>query len=67
MSYYCVHHPVLDTMAIERFGYTAWVTVPQSEGGCIQHVYKNPDAVPEEYYRSLSMEKKPKVVLHDTS
>jgi len=58
LSYYCAHHSVLDIMAIEQFGYTAWVTMPQEEGRCIQYVYKNPDAVPEEYYRSLGMEKK---------
>ena len=58
LAYYCIHHPVLDILAIEQFGYPAWVIQTQPKGHCIQYVYKNPESVPEEYYKRVGMEKK---------
>lgn len=59
--YYCTHCPVaIDMMPIEQFGYPAWITFPQPEGRCIQHLYKDRKGIPEEYYKRIGM-KKPKV------
>ena len=60
-SYYCAHCPiVLEMMAIEKYGYPAWVSDPQPGGKCFQYLYKNPEAVPEKYYKRLGMKKKAK-------
>ena len=59
LCYYCTHCPVtVDIMPIEELGYPAWVCIPQPEGRCIQYLYKNPENVPEEYYKRVGMEKK---------
>jgi len=56
--YYCVHCPVsFDIMSIEDMGYPAWVTLHQPEGRCVQYLYKDPAAVPEEYYKRVGKEK----------
>lgn len=57
--YYCTHCPItLEIMPIEKFGYPAWVCLPQPEGRCIQYLYKSLESVPEEYYKRVGMEKK---------
>lgn len=59
VCYYCTHCPVtLEIMPIEKFGYPAWLCLPQPEGRCIQYIYKNPESVPEEFYKRVGMEKK---------
>lgn len=58
-SYYCAHCPSsFEIMSIEQFGYPVWVTLPQPGGRCSQYLYKDPESVPEEYYRRVGMEKK---------
>lgn len=58
LAYYCVHHPILDMMMIEEFGFPGWALHVQPEGRCVQYIYKNPEAVPEEYYKRVGMKKK---------
>lgn len=56
--YYCSHcTTILEIMAIKEFGYPAWISIPQPEGRCIQYLYKNPDSVPEKYYKWVGMKK----------
>lgn len=57
-AYYCTHCIIsLEIMAIEEFGYPALISFPQPEGRCIQYLYKNPESVPEEYYKWVGMQK----------
>jgi len=59
VCYYCTHCTItLEMMVIEKFGYPAWVCLPQPEGRCIQYLYKSLESVPEEYYKRVGMEKK---------
>jgi len=58
LAYYCVHHPVIDILAIEQFGYPAWALETQPGGRCIQSVYKDPTAIPEKYFKRVGKEKK---------
>ena len=59
LCYYCTHCPVvIDIMPIEDLWYHAWTCLPQPEGRCIQYIYKNPESVPEKYYKRVGMEKK---------
>lgn len=58
-SYYCIHCPTsFDIMSIEQLGYPVWVTFPQPEGRCVQWLYKDPRAVPDQYYRRVGKERK---------
>jgi hypothetical protein len=58
-SYFCAHcHIIFEIMAIDKFGYPAWVSVPQPEGQCIQYIFKKPESVPEEIYKRVGMKKK---------
>jgi hypothetical protein len=59
LSYYCTHCPVaIEMMPVEKFGSPAWVCLPQSEGRCLQYIYKDPKNVPEKYYKRIGMKKK---------
>jgi len=59
--YYCVHCVVSwEIMPIEEHGCPAWVISAPKEPGepCTLFLYKDPRAVPEQYYTLVGMEKK---------
>ena len=59
MAYYCTHCAnSFEIMTIEQLGYPAWVVTPEPGGRCTQHIYKDPESVPEGYYKRVGMEKK---------
>ncbi|HJX12391.1 MAG TPA: hypothetical protein VJ377_02565 [Dehalococcoidales bacterium] len=61
VCYYCAHCAVvLETMGIEKAGYPAWIAEQQPDGGCIQYLYKDPEKIPEKYYKRLGLEKRKK-------
>ncbi len=58
--YYCAHCVVSwEIMPMEELGYPAWViSSPQKPGEpCTLLLYKDPKAVPEQYYHLVGMEK----------
>jgi len=59
MAYYCTHCATsLEIMTIEQLGYPAWVIKHEPDGMCVQRIYKDPEGVPEEYYKRVGMEKR---------
>jgi len=59
MAYYCTHCATsLEIMTIELLGHPAWVITHEPDGVCVQRIYKDPEAVPEEYYKRVGMGKK---------
>lgn len=59
-AYYCVHCVAgFEILHIEKYGYPAWtVSAPEKPGDpCVLTIYKDPEAVPAEYYKSLGMDK----------
>ena len=58
---YCAHCAVGEIASIERMGYPAWVTEfdPDASHPCGWTVFKDPDAIPEEYFRRLGSVKDP--------
>ncbi|MBW2091797.1 MAG: hypothetical protein JRI34_06690 [Deltaproteobacteria bacterium] len=60
---YCGHCPVWNSLLpIEWFGYPLWVYELPREAGeaCKVHIYKNPEAVPAEYFQRLGKQKEKK-------
>lgn len=58
--YYCAHCVVSwEMIPIEEHGYPAWIiSAPQKPGEpCTLFLYKDPKAVPEQYYKLVGMEK----------
>ncbi len=59
VPYYCTHCIIsFQEMSIERLGYPAWISMPKPDGRCTQYVFKDPRAVPEEYYQRVGKKKK---------
>ena len=59
ICYYCTHCPItLELMLIEKIGYPPQISLPQPEGRCTQYIYKDPESVPEEYYKRIGKKKK---------
>lgn len=59
-GYYCAHCVIGPEIGhIENYGYPAWTVSPPKKPGnpCILTIYKDPKFVPEEYYKSLGMDK----------
>ena len=57
---YCVHCPVLEMLAIERTGYPLPAVVPAGKVGaglCHFYIYKDPEAIPEEFYTRIGRKK----------
>lgn len=61
--YYCIHCPFLNEILPYESGYgrLMWPVDPLKtpDGECVWHLYKNPDKVPDTYYKRLGLEKKP--------
>jgi len=58
--YYCSHCVVSWEMAmIDAHGYPAWIPLPPKQPGeyCTILMYKDPEAIPEKYYRMLGKSK----------
>ena len=61
ISYYCLHCPIVyDIMAIEKHGHQPWITLQHPEGHCELQIYKDPEKIPEKYYRRVGLKKKKK-------
>lgn len=57
-SLYCVHCPIThEIMAIEKGGRPTFISEPQPDGWCIRYFYKDPDKIPEKYYKRVGMTK----------
>jgi hypothetical protein len=50
---YCTHAPILEILSIEAVGYPTSVAIPAEKvatKACTYRIYKNPDAIPEEFF-----------------
>ncbi|MFC1495235.1 hypothetical protein ACFL6W_08145, partial [Thermodesulfobacteriota bacterium] len=57
---YCVHCPVMEMLSIENsgdIGVVHLVSEPKKMGECHFALYKNPDDIPEEYYKRIGRKK----------
>jgi hypothetical protein len=60
---YCSHCSLVnEILPIEHFGYPNRITeYPEKPGDpCVWYIYKNPDDIPEEYYRRIGKSKPPR-------
>jgi len=60
-SYYCLHCPTMWELGwIKQYGYPLIIFFPPQETGepCVQHFYKHPRLIPDEYYQRLGIERR---------